>query len=411
MFAAKSFGCCFLVRFAITVFERFTCIVSVEAKIMPACTDKSPHIDIWILGSINGLNEIVNATVIRTTLSRLRSAYGYESVIVDAYGWLHAGKNVTGVVELLSRGHPCPPLYSFFERRICATSLGGKLDVYLCFDGASINKDITEKQRAEDRLNKRDRALELQKDGEWDKSTQLFRESLDITPDIAKKVVDHLHSLSAARKREIGFKRCVISINEADPLLSHLNRQIPKSFVLSRDYDIVPWGVQACVLKVDYYNGIVEFFRRDVFDVSAVVSGTLLQVTQHQLIDTCVLAGCDYVKNLRGVSFVTAAKMIRRHGRLQCMLLLLHTCTHVILTITHHATGSSLQMLVHWRKEKKQDARRNMFWLYAGLSPCFATVGLSTNQPSPSSTSIHAAIKTATVLSTSNLIWTPSQMW
>ena len=252
-------------------------------------TNESLHIHIRILGSINGLNEIVNATVIRTTLSRLSSAYGYENVIVDAYGWLHAGKNVSGVVELLSSGHPCPPLYTFFERRICATSLGGKLKVYLCFDGASsMNKGITEKRREQDRLSKRKEALELQMNGEWDKSTQLFRESIDITPDIAKQVVDHLHSLSAARKREIGFERCVISINEADPQLSHLNHLIPKSFVLSKDFDVVAWNVKGCALKVDYYSGVVEFFRRDVFDVTAVVSGSLLQVTHHQLIDICV---------------------------------------------------------------------------------------------------------------------------
>ena len=281
---------------------------------MPAWPDESPLKHISLLRSINGLNEIVNKTIVRTTLSRLRSVYGYDTVIVDAYGWLHAGKNVTGVVELLSCGHPCPPLYSFFERRICATTLGGKLKAWLVFDGASVNKDITEQEREKDRLSKRKEAFDLQKEGQWDKSTQLFRESIDITPEIAKAVVDHLNRLSATRKREIGFHRCVVSINEADPLLSHLNQTIPKSFVLSRDYDVVPWGVKACVMKADYYTGVVEFFRRDVFDTCAVVSDRFLQVTHHQLIDICVLAGCDYVKNLRNVSFVTATKLIRRHG-------------------------------------------------------------------------------------------------
>ena len=81
---------------------------------------------------------------------------------------------------------------------------------------------------------------------------------------------------------------------------------------------MVPWGAKACAFKVDYYNGCVEFYLRELFDTCAVVSKRLLQLSQHQLIDACVLAGCDYVKNIKGDSFKTAVKHIRQHGAKYC---------------------------------------------------------------------------------------------
>ena len=67
---------------------------------------------------INGPNEFVNTTKENTIMSRLYSKYGFRVFIVAAYGWLHAGKSVTGVVELLVKGLPCPQLYEFFLKAI-----------------------------------------------------------------------------------------------------------------------------------------------------------------------------------------------------------------------------------------------------------------------------------------------------
>ena len=265
--------------------------------------------------TIKGLNGIVNKTLIRTTLQRLISRYGVEVLIVDAYGWMHAGKSITGVVELLSCGHPCPPLYHFFERRLSTISLRGKLRVWLVFDGpSSLQKESTEDEREKQRKERRDAGLEAQKNGQYAKATPLLRNATEITPTIAKGVIDHLNALPVERKRQIGLARCVVSINEADPLLSHLNWLLPNSCVISRDYDMVPWNTKMCCFKVDYNSGLVHLYMREVFDVSAVVSRKILQLTQEQLIDCCVMAGCDYVKSLKDVGFITAAGLIRVHG-------------------------------------------------------------------------------------------------
>ena len=252
----------------------------------------------------------------------MRTQMGIKILIVDAYGWLHAGKAVNGVVELLSEDLPCPPLYAFIERRMAALSLGGKFQIILIFDGpSSIQKDATESAREQNRVQLQQLAQKLREDGELEKSTKAFRSSVDITPNVAKKLIDHLNSLSVARRKEIGYKRSIVSINEADPLLAYLNKTTPNSCVVSRDYDVVPWGATFCCFKVDYISGMVELFIRDVFDITAVVSKRELIVTQHQLIDICVLAGCDYVQNLRNEGFKKACNNIRKYGESVCICL------------------------------------------------------------------------------------------
>ena len=279
--------------------------------------------------TINGINDCVNRTCIRTTLQRLYTYHGYKTLIVDAYGWLHAAKHVNGVAELISCGLPCPPLLAFFERRISTLSLGGKFKIIPVFDGpSSIQKHGTDTDRQQSRADKRAEGLRLRTSGDSKKSRQLLLAAIEITPSIAKEVVDHLNNLSPERKKQIGFHKCVTSINEADPMLSHLNNTIAKSCVISQDFDCVPWNVKACCFKVDYGSGIVHLFLREVFDVSAVVSRRLLQVSHRQLIDICVLAGCDYVKNIKGMAFVKAVNCIRQHG-------------------------SAMKVLAQWRKEKK----------------------------------------------------------
>ncbi|KAK9749764.1 hypothetical protein RND81_02G148400 [Saponaria officinalis] len=45
-----------------------------------------------------------------------------------------------------------------------------------------------------------------------------------------------------------------------------------------------------------------------------------LSLTMDQFIDLCILSGCDYCNNLRGIGGVTALKLIRQHGSIETML-------------------------------------------------------------------------------------------
>jgi hypothetical protein len=51
------------------------------------------------------------------------------------------------------------------------------------------------------------------------------------------------------------------------------------------------------------------------FDLSVALSK--LGLTQAQFIDLCIMCGCDYASNIRGIGPVRALEYIRKHGTLE----------------------------------------------------------------------------------------------
>jgi flap endonuclease-1 len=42
-----------------------------------------------------------------------------------------------------------------------------------------------------------------------------------------------------------------------------------------------------------------------------------LDITMEQFIDVCIMCGCDYASNIRGIGAVRALALIRQHGSLE----------------------------------------------------------------------------------------------
>lgn len=54
------------------------------------------------------------------------------------------------------------------------------------------------------------------------------------------------------------------------------------------------------------------------FDIAKILEE--LELTMDQFIDLCILSGCDYCENIRGIGGLTALKLIRQHGSIENML-------------------------------------------------------------------------------------------
>ncbi|KAI5398788.1 Elongation of fatty acids protein 2 [Lathyrus oleraceus] len=54
------------------------------------------------------------------------------------------------------------------------------------------------------------------------------------------------------------------------------------------------------------------------FDIAKILEG--LDLTMDQFIDLCILSGCDYCDNIRGIGGLTALKLIRQHGSIETIL-------------------------------------------------------------------------------------------
>ena len=58
------------------------------------------------------------------------------------------------------------------------------------------------------------------------------------------------------------------------------------------------------IMQVDYVTGVVDLFLREVFRMSTVINDiSMMEVSNEQLIDICVLAGCDYCPSIPGIGF------------------------------------------------------------------------------------------------------------
>ena len=189
--------------------------------------------------------------------------------------------------------------------------------MFLIFDGCSgSEKSDVEQERLLDREEQRRLGNALQCKGDSDGAAKAFQAATEITADIAMDVVVYLRNLSAARRKELGIEACLTALGEADPLLTFVQLRIPNSAIVSMDFDNVPWGATKVLLKVDYTNGCVDLFDRDTFKAKAKVGRRdFSDVSDEQLIDMCVLAGCDYCPSLHKVGFATAFNAVIKYGR------------------------------------------------------------------------------------------------
>lgn len=105
---------------------------------------------------------------------------------------------------------------------------------------------------------------------------------------------------------------------EADHLLADLFKSGAINGVLSEDGDMLTHGVKILIRGLndpEYRSGN----KVHVYDLDL-----LLQrwgVSQHQFIDICILAGCDYCHDkIKGIACKTAIKAIRKHGNVENFL-------------------------------------------------------------------------------------------
>ncbi|KAF1880297.1 hypothetical protein Lal_00048933 [Lupinus albus] len=54
------------------------------------------------------------------------------------------------------------------------------------------------------------------------------------------------------------------------------------------------------------------------FEIEKILEG--LNMTMDQFIDLCILSGCDYCENIRGIGGISALKLIRQHGSIENIL-------------------------------------------------------------------------------------------
>lgn len=136
----------------------------------------------------------------------------------------------------------------------------------------------------------------LLKKGDKKQAYEMMRRCVDITPEMAKKVID------ACREKNIDY---IVAPYEADAQIAYLMKKGIGHFVVTEDSDLLLFGCDYVVLKLDRdFNGQL-IRRRKINDCLGPKS---LNYNFEKFRRMCILSGCDYLPNLPGIGLQKARK-------------------------------------------------------------------------------------------------------
>lgn len=173
---------------------------------------------------------------------------------------------------------------------------------YIIFDGDYLpSKRITEIERASKREKSRKFGLELQRLGKTSLARLELQKAVDVTPEMAGQFIEKLKSL--------GIKYLVAPY-EADAELAYLERKGIIDAILSEDSDLLVFGAECLLTKLDQYGDCVEINRKDF---TACRDISLVGWSDAEFRCMAILSGCDYLPNISGMGLKTAYQLVRKY--------------------------------------------------------------------------------------------------
>ncbi|KAJ2454507.1 Rad2 nuclease [Coemansia sp. RSA 2336] len=221
-----------------------------------------------------------------------------QTLGVDSYIWLYKGAFSCAVELGLDK--PTSKYVSFFMTRARMLRHHG-IEPLFVFDGGLLpSKRETEAARQQRRLERRTQALKFWEQSKKKAAFEMFQKSLEATPQMAKVVIEEL-------KKE-GF-RYLVAPYEADAQLAFLESAGIISAAISEDSDLVVFGCQRLVLKMDQYGSATIFDRSKMDRAKAVdIKGW----SNEQIRQMCILSGCDYAASAPGIGLKRAHRYVSR---------------------------------------------------------------------------------------------------
>ncbi|CAM9462686.1 unnamed protein product, partial [Phaeothamnion confervicola] len=225
------------------------------------------------------------------------------TVAVDTYCWLH--KAIHCCATELCMDQPTDKYIAYCRRKLDMLLQHG-VKPYLVFDGAALPaKAGKEQERAQRREDNRRRGFQLRREGQHGPAHQHFAKAVDVTPYMAWKLIQAC--------RPIPGVRCLVAPYEADAQLGFLSRGGYVDAVITEDSDVLLFGCQRVIFKLDGTGAGEEVRLADVF---ARRNDDLdMRGRSHdELVLLCALSGCDYTPSLPGMGLKKAHRIVTQHG-------------------------------------------------------------------------------------------------
>ncbi|KAF4373590.1 hypothetical protein F8388_025284 [Cannabis sativa] len=242
--------------------------------------------------------------------------YAGKRVGIDAYSWLHKGAYSCSMELCLnSDGEKKLKYIDYFMHRINLLR-HHKITPVVVFDGGNVPcKSTTEQDRHRRRISNREIAMAKLKEGNVSAATEFFQKAISVTPQMAHQLIQIL------RSENIEF---VVAPYEADAQLAYLSNLEPEqggiSAVITEDSDLIAYGCETILFKMDRYGNGEEILLDNVFNSKKGRTPSFQNFDKELLTGMCVLAGCDFLPSVPGIGIAKSYAIVSKYRNLDRVL-------------------------------------------------------------------------------------------
>ncbi|KAK9820784.1 hypothetical protein WJX74_002931 [Apatococcus lobatus] len=224
--------------------------------------------------------------------------FANQAVAVDAYCWLHRGTYTCS--RELCEGTTTNRHIAFCMGRVDLLLQHGIKPV-IVFDGGKLPiKANEEAERSRSRKEQRQKAQDHLAAGNTAAAWECYAKCVDVTPQMA------WHFIQALKGVGVEY---VVAPYEADAQMAYMALTGHVQGVITEDSDLLAYGCPRVLYKMDK-NGEGQLICLE--DLSMSRDPSFVGFTHDMFVETCILAGCDFVKALPGIGIKKAHAQMKR---------------------------------------------------------------------------------------------------
>lgn len=246
---------------------------------------------------ITGLLPIVKKALTRRHIGK----YSNARIGIDGHSWIH--RVIPYIATDLYYNKPTQKHLDLLMSKIKSLLDYNIIPVFI-FDGDFLySKEKTNEQRRQQKERYKKEVEMALKRNNLERARELMKRCVSVTPEILHSVLNFL------RKHNIEY---IVSPYEADAQLYFLQKQGFIDYIITEDSDLIVYGATKILYKFDgthteEYDFSKLHLCRDKF-------------FQENIMDICILSGCDYLDSIKGVGLITAHEKLRELGSVRAFV-------------------------------------------------------------------------------------------
>lgn len=236
------------------------------------------------------------------------SDYQGKTVGIDGYSWLHKALH-SASKDLAAHRNYLQKFVHYFERNIRHFhSL--RIKVVIVFDGDKLPIKLkTENERYLLRKQNYDLAMENYKNGNRTLANFQYFQSIDVSPAMAFYVKKRLEEIFTT-----GLE-FIVAPFEADSQLAYLSRTGYIDVVITEDSDLLAFQAKTIFYKMNRNFDGVEYKLSEFMNECQELDFS--KWDHDKFIQFCILCGCDYLENPKGIGIKRAHGLVTQLGNIK----------------------------------------------------------------------------------------------